>query len=247
MKPLRLELKGFTAFRETAVVDFEDRRLFVITGPTGAGKSSLLDAITWVLYGQVPRVGASTRQLVTHGANAMSVRFDFSTRGRRYRVSRRAPGNTATRLERETETGEWEPLADRARDVTEQVTKILGLDYQTFIRTVLLPQNAFDSFLKGDQRERREIMSRLLGLGVYADARGIAGRRAGQARTRAETLTTQLARIDVATPEAIAAMDAERDALAERSAALADRRERLALLADLARADREASKAATAA
>ena len=247
MKPLRLEVKGFTAFRDTAVVDFEDRRLFVITGPTGAGKSSLLDAITWVLYGQVPRVGASTRQLISHGANAMAVRFDFSTRGRRYRVSRRAPGNTATRLERETESGEWEPLADRARDVTELVTKILGLDYQTFIRTVLLPQDAFDSFLQGDQRERREIMSRLLGLGVYADARGIAARRAGQARTRAETLSTQLQRIDVATPEAIAALEGERATLAERSAALGERRERLAALAEFARADRDAAKAAVVA
>ncbi len=244
MKPLRLELKGFTAFRESTSVDFEGRRLFVITGPTGAGKSSLLDAITWALYGQVPRVGASTRQLISHGANAMSVHFEFSTRGRHYRVSRRAPGTTATRFERQTEDGEWEPIADRSRDVTEQVTKVLGLDYQTFIRTVLLPQGAFDSFLKGDQRERRDIMTRLLGLGIYAEARGIAARRAGQSRTRAETLQTQLARLDVATPESIAALEAERATLETRAGVLAERRERLAALAELARADRDAAKAA---
>ena len=95
MRPLRLELRGFTSFRETAVLDFEGRRLFAITGPTGAGKSSLLDAMTWALYGQVPRVGAQTRQLITHGANAMAVRLDFSVRGKRHRVSRRPPGRPA--------------------------------------------------------------------------------------------------------------------------------------------------------
>lgn len=243
MRPLRLVLKGFTAFREETAVDFEGRRLFAITGATGAGKSSLLDAITWALYGQVPRVGSSTRQLVSHGASAMSVRFEFSTRGRRYRVSRRAPGTVATRLEREDEGGEWVPLADRARDVTEQVTKVLGLDYQTFTQTVLLPQGEFDSFLKGDQRERREILSRLLGLGLYAEVRGIAGRREATARTRAVTLATQLARVEVATTEALAALEARRVELEARQVALAERRERLATLAESARADRDAGRA----
>src|SRR5690606_17839950 len=82
MKPVRLQVQGFTAFREPATVDFEGRRLFVITGPTGAGKSSLLDAITWALYGEVPRVGASTKQLISHHAPSMSVQFEFDSRGR---------------------------------------------------------------------------------------------------------------------------------------------------------------------
>ena len=64
MKPVLLKIRGFTAFRDETVVEFEGRRLFVITGPTGAGKSSLLDAMTWALYGQVPRVGRSVKELV---------------------------------------------------------------------------------------------------------------------------------------------------------------------------------------
>ena len=127
VKPLRLEIRGFTAFRESTVVEFDGRRLFVITGPTGAGKSSLLDAMIWALYGQVPRVGNRTRQLITHGEKSMSVRFDFTARGETYRVSRRAPATTGTRLERQIEGDSWQPLADRARDVTAQVTEILGV------------------------------------------------------------------------------------------------------------------------
>ena len=175
MKPIRLELRGFTAFRETAVINFEDRRLFVITGATGAGKSSLLDAMIWALYGQVPRVGRSTKQLITHGESSMSVRFDFEARGRRYRVSRKAPATTGTRLEVMEEDGTWSPLADRAREVTAQVTHLLGLDYATFTKTVVLPQGAFDSFLRGDEKDRRAILTRLLGLDTY-EAAGRAAR-----------------------------------------------------------------------
>ncbi|MQA00644.1 MAG: AAA family ATPase, partial [Dehalococcoidia bacterium] len=244
MKPLRLEVKGFTAFREQAVVDFEGRRLFAITGPTGAGKSSLLDAMTWALYGQVPRVGGSTRQLIAHGEQAMSVLFEFSVRGKRYRVARRTPGTAATRLEEMTADGEWRGLADRAREITEQVTRILGLDYPTFTKTVLLPQGAFDSFLKGDQSARREIMTRLLGLGVYTEVRRLASGRGTRAKDRAEVIRNQLEQLHLAAPDQIDALQTEHATLAASVERLTARREHLAALGDLARADREAANAA---
>ena len=180
MRPLRLELRGFTAFRETTVVDFSGRELFAITGPTGAGKSSLLDGMTWALYGQVPRVGRQVRQLISHGEQSMSARLDFTVRGEGYRVSRRAPATVGTRLEQLLPDGSWRPLADRATDVTEQVTALLGLDYATFTKTVLLPQGAFDSFLRGDDQQRRAILTRLLGLGTYEEARRFARERAAR-------------------------------------------------------------------
>ena len=67
MRPMRLEIRGFTSFREPVTIDFTDKRLLAITGPTGAGKSSLLDAMTWALYGQTPRVGRETIQLISRG------------------------------------------------------------------------------------------------------------------------------------------------------------------------------------
>ncbi|MYE47228.1 MAG: SMC family ATPase, partial [Chloroflexi bacterium] len=220
MRPLRLELRGFTSFREPAVVDFEGRRLFAITGPTGAGKSSLLDAITWALYGEAPRVGRATRQLITHGARSMAVQFDFSVRGERYRVSRQAPSSIGTRIERQRPDGAWEPLADRAREVGARVTELLGLDFATFTKTVLLPQGAFDEFLRGDEPQRRDILTRLLGLGRYEEAGSKARNRAAGAVEAARTLREQIERLDAATPEAIADLEREHAALAARVAAI---------------------------
>ena len=171
MRPLRLELRGFTAFRNETVVDFEGRHLFAITGPTGAGKSSLLDAITWALYGRVPRVGVQTNQLMSLGATVMAVRFDFRARGETYRVSRQRGKTMAARFEREIAPDQWHLLADRATEVGTEVERAIGLDYETFTKTVLLPQGAFDAFLRGDPGQRRDILSGLLGLSVYEQMR----------------------------------------------------------------------------
>lgn len=247
MKPVRLELQGFTAFREPAVLDFEGRRLFVITGPTGAGKSSLLDAMTWALFGQVPRVGASVAQLIAQGAPTMQVLLEFETRGRRFRIARRADvkGPGRVRLARRDLTGAWEPLADKATEVRAHVERLLGMDYATFTRTMVLPQGAFDAFLRGEPRDRREILSRLIGLDVYEAARQIAGTRASEARTRAETLRAQLASLDLATPERIASLRAEHAEARARLTALATRFEALRSLAGRWRAFEAAQRAAS--
>ena len=247
MKPVRLEVRGFTAFRDSAVVDFDRRQLFVITGPTGAGKSSLLDAMIWALFGQVPRVGAATRQLVTHGEKSMAVRFDFTARGERYRVSRHAPGSVGARLERLSDAGEWVPLADRSREVTAQVTRLLGLDYQTFTRTIVLPQGAFDAFLRGDERDRRAILTRLLGLDTYEEAGRAARTRARSAHEIGDNLLQQLERLTLARPDTLAALERERDQLDARLVAIEERRERLRAVADLARAAGESRRSLDAA
>ena len=244
MRPLRLEVRGFTSFKEPATLDFEHRRLFAITGPTGAGKSSLLDAMTWALYGQVPRVGRETRQLITHGAKAMAVQFEFSVRGTRYRVSRQAPGNLGARLERQRPDGVWEPLEDRAREVTRRIEDLIGLDFATFTKTVLLPQGAFDTFLRGDEPQRRDILTRLLGLGRYEEAGRAARNRAAGARSASEALHEQIERLDVATPEAMAGLEREHATLAASVERLGARTALLVALAEDARASTDAESAA---
>jgi exonuclease SbcC len=194
VRPVRLEIEGLTSFRDRVVLDFEGLDLFAITGPTGAGKSSLIDAMTLALYGQVPRVSDKYKQLISHGAERMSVRFDFSVGGETYRVARtiRANGGTsAFRLERVVADG-TEPLADRDKDVGAHIERILGLDYDAFVRSVVLPQGQFDAFLKGKPEERRKILVALLNLKVYEDMHGLVNRRAGQARAEAEFIARQL-------------------------------------------------------
>ena len=90
MRPHKLTLEGFTSFREKLELDFAGLDLFAITGPTGAGKSSLIDAIVFALYGQVPRVGDDYKQLISHGAERLSVMLEFGVGKERYRIARTA-------------------------------------------------------------------------------------------------------------------------------------------------------------
>jgi exonuclease SbcC len=194
MRPVRLELEGFTSFKERLALDFDGLDLFAITGPTGAGKSSLIDAIVFALYGQVPRVGREYKQLISHGAERLSVKLDFEVADQRYRVARtaRASGNPQTVLERETKKG-YEPLAGRVKEIEDAIERIVGLDYDAFTRSVVLPQGQFDAFLKGEPKERRKILVALLNLGVYEEMHQIANRRAIDARREAEFVANQLA------------------------------------------------------
>jgi len=203
MKPLRLEVQGFTVFREKTSVDFEGRTLFAITGAIGAGKSSLLDAMMWALYGKVPRVGTATKQLTSYGANSMQVLFEFQVRGKIFRIVRRTPSTNSTRLEEQDVEGKWNLIADRSSDINKEVATLLGMDFQTFTRTVILPQGEFDAFLKSDKPARRDILVKLLGLSMYEKARTIANKRAEQAQDRARTIESQFEQLELASPDDI--------------------------------------------
>ncbi len=205
MRPRHLEIEGFTAFREKVAIDFDGLDLFAITGPTGAGKSSLLDAAILALYGQVPRVSKEYKQLISHGAERMSVRLDFSVGERAYRIARtiRREGTAQSRLER-VEGDRVVPIADRAAEVSKEVERLLGLDYDAFVRSVVLPQGQFDEFLKGKPEERRRILVTLLNLDVYQKMQRLANEKAVEARREAEFLSKQLATtLAEATPEAL--------------------------------------------
>src|SRR5438128_4023226 len=116
MRPLRLELKGFTAFREPAEIDFEALDVFAISGPTGSGKSSLLDAMTYALYGRVERVGDRVGQLISQGQPRMAVTLEFEVGPDHYRVTRSTPakGGTKILLQRLGADGEWKQAGEGA-------------------------------------------------------------------------------------------------------------------------------------
>src|SRR5438046_6646606 len=103
VQPIRIELEGFTAFHERACLDFSSLDLFAITGPTGAGKSSLIDAISYALYGRVPRVGTNISACISQGCPRMWVQLDFQAGDGAYRIFRetRRSGQGAIRLERQ--------------------------------------------------------------------------------------------------------------------------------------------------
>src|SRR5271157_34381 len=171
MRPTKLTIEGFTSFRQRTDIDFSELDLFAITGPTGSGKTSIIDAITYALYGQTARLGAKgLGELITQGAPRLSVMLEFESGGKRYRIARvlKRSGPASVRLDVVESDGDH-AFDGGAREIATQITKIVGLDFDAFTKAVLLPQGRFDEFLRGDSAERRKILEVLLNLGMYRE------------------------------------------------------------------------------
>ncbi|MFD1517723.1 AAA family ATPase, partial [Pseudonocardia yunnanensis] len=235
MRPVLLEIAGFGSFREPTTLDFTGAEYFALVGPTGAGKSTVIDAMTFALYGSVPRWDNSRTVALALAptVNRGTVRLVFDVGGARYvaarELRRAATGGVSVRsarLERLRDAAgiggpdeETEPLADGAGAVTKAVEDLLGLPFGDFCTCVVLPQGDFAEFLHTEPRKRQEKLVRILGLGVYDVIAREANSEAAAARQRAEVLSEQLAAYADATPEAeeeASARVSELETLAER-------------------------------
>ncbi|HEY8525360.1 MAG TPA: SMC family ATPase [Acidimicrobiales bacterium] len=245
MRPARLEVEGFTAFRQPTVVDFAGADLFALVGPTGAGKTSVIDALTFALYGTVPRLDdrRAVAPVISQNLNEARVRLDFTVDGEPYtavRVVRATKAGATTKEARLERAGEV--LAGTADELTAAVTDLLGLTFEHFTTCVSLPQGQFARFLHDKPRSRQDLLVRLLDLGLYERVASAARQRAALARQRAELVASQIEGLAGATPEARAAAAARVDELA----ALCDRlaAERPALENLVADADAREAQAA---
>ena len=228
MRPVILDMNGFASFRAETRVDFTDAGFFVLIGPTGSGKSTVIDAMTFALYGSVPRwdrKGMVSLALAPTTARG-TVKLVFEAAGQRYvavRELRRMGGKVGQRaaaLERILQpgglAGPGEPTEVLAKDpagVTEAVTRLLGLSYDEFCQCVVLPQGRFAAFLHAQAGDRRDILLRLLGAEHFRKMMELAHQRAREAAQRASTLDDTLATLDDATPEAVSAAQAAEAAL----------------------------------
>jgi DNA repair protein SbcC/Rad50 len=237
MRPVRLELKGFTSFRDDQAIDFEGLDLFAIAGPTGSGKSSILDAITYALFGYVDRVGRQIAQLVSQGQPRMAVLLEFDVGKDRYRVARSTPAHGGSKILLERwQDGEWRQAgegADRVREADAMIRRAIGLDYEAFTRSVLLPQGKFAEFLVGDAKDRRNILTELLGLELFERLAKLSGEIKRMASAEADAnerlLVTEYAGV---TEEAVAEASAVAVEAAARDASLAQAEGTLRTMAD---------------
>jgi exonuclease SbcC len=236
VRPIRLEVKGLTAFRDEQAIDFTALDLFAISGPTGSGKTSILDAITYSLFGYIDRVGKQAAQFISQGQPRLAVTLEFAVGEERFRVTRSTPAKGASRILLERWTGaEWSQAgegADRIRDVDASIREAIGLDYDAFTRTVLLPQGKFAEFLVGDARTRRDILTELLGLELFERLARRAGEVRREAVMAAETRTHLLEREYAGvTPDAVAEAERIAKEAAEADARAANVEERIRELA----------------
>ena len=233
MTPLKLELSGFTVFREPTSVELEGLELFAISGPTGSGKSTLLDALTYALYGQTARLGRTGLDiLMSPGASQMNVTLAFKTARGTYRVIRTADRKPSGTVSRETRIAVLEgdanwrqlPESEKLKEADAKLEQIVGLDYDGFTRSVLLPQGAFDEFLKGDTGKRRKLLVNLLGLDRVEAMQKEAGRRARDAEAQQQNLTARLEQDYAgATPERRRELKDELGSLTKQQKALGER------------------------
>lgn len=207
MRSLELNLEGFTSFRSPQTLNFSDLDLFAITGPTGAGKTSLLDAITFALYGHVARFGkeAKASELVSQGKDNLKVSFRFAVRNIEYRISRtwrKRPKTDESKVFLEVlNKGKWEKLETKDKAVSKRVEQILGMDFDTFTRVILLPQGKFDEFIKGNKTKRREILRDLAGFEIFEKMRKQANEQATLSKKEYEILERQCSDLQLPTEE----------------------------------------------
>ncbi|MBA3308539.1 MAG: SMC family ATPase [Nocardioidaceae bacterium] len=180
MRVHRLSVTAFGPFPGTETVDFDtlnDAGLFLLTGPTGAGKSSVLDAVCFALFGHVPGARDSAKAFKSHHADAVAVprvELEVTMRGRRFRLVRRpAWRRPSTRAkagfveEKATATAEelvgpqWKALSSRVDETGHLVTRLLGMTREQFCQVVMLPQGQFQTFLRAGAKERNDVLESL--------------------------------------------------------------------------------------
>ncbi|MCE2485305.1 MAG: SMC family ATPase [Desulfurellaceae bacterium] len=218
MRPQKLSLKNFMPFRVTGdqvhEVDFSQLDLFSITGPMASGKSALIDAMVWCLYGRTARYGADSKGVISAGEQTCEVVLDFSLGERWFRAVRRTGKMTESGLS-EREGEEWIQDTSGSALLTKRIEDILGLDFDSFTKTVILPQGRYAEFLTSEPSKRRELLAKILELGVYGRVREQARDVARQAETRAATLRETLAQYAGLSQERIALQKEELETLVQ--------------------------------
>lgn len=178
MKPISLAMKGFRSYPKPVTIDFTDKGLTAVLGDTGAGKSSILEAITFALFGKSSWDGRETKLLIADHVDTASVELSFLHGSHRWQVHRtiHATNSNAGRHHlKNLDTGEE---VDGATAVTNRVEAVLQLGYAAFLRVGLLPQGKFDQLLTSKPGDRKKHLRELFGAESLLEVQDVARERA---------------------------------------------------------------------
>ncbi len=248
MIPVRLRLHNFLCYRDPVELDFTGFQFACLSGDNGAGKSALLDAITWALWGRAR--ARSADELIHLNENEMAVEFEFRLGPNQYRVVRRRSrtarsGASVLDLQLLTPDGYRSIAGNSVRETEEQIRKLLRLDYETFINSAFILQNRADEFTRKTPAERKEILAEILGLSVYEDLAKLARERARQAAERVKLLDAQTQELEAEVARAPAYRQNLEEVEAELKLVQAQVEELEGILAEVHRLELRASELAS--
>jgi exonuclease SbcC len=222
MIPIKLIITGFLSYRDRVELDFTSFDLACISGSNGAGKSSLLDAFTWALFGQARKRDES---LINLQSSAAEVTLIFEYEGNTYKAQRTLPKGKTTLLEfqiQEPVDGKWKTLTGHTlRDTQSYIERTLRLDYETFVNASFFLQGKADQFTQQKASDRKRILGSILGLEVWEiyrqrvnDKRKVAESEIFNLDGRAAEINAELGEEDTRT-ERLATLQAELKHLAK--------------------------------
>lgn len=222
MVPVKLQLKNFLSYGTDApTLDFRQFQVACLSGKNGQGKSALLDAMTWAVWGEARKSSGKRKpddELIRIGTQHMEVSFVFDVEGERYRVTRsfyRSSTGKTTNSDLEfqiyvPDADAYQPLTGATqRETQATIEDTLGLDYDTFINSAFLLQGRSDEFTKKRPSERKEILASILNLSKYEELASMARDEWREAKHRLQHATSEIERLE----EALADVSAWKDEL----------------------------------
>ncbi|MBL4746164.1 MAG: AAA family ATPase [Flavobacteriaceae bacterium] len=217
MKILKIELQNLYSLKSEEVIcidldssQFKDVGLYAITGPTGAGKTTILDAITIALYHQVPRfkqanIKAGLKDVISYGARDAMARVLFKNKEIVYEASwyMRLVSKNGKVLGKPQEEvrlkniTEGRIIAEKKREVQEAVVRVTQLDYNQFLRSVMLAQGEFASFLSANSKDKGTLLEQITGEEIYKKIGEVITRKAGEERKKLEQIRSKINSDDI--------------------------------------------------
>lgn len=245
MRIRKLRFKNLNSLRGEFAIDFSapplvDAGLFAVTGSTGAGKSTIFDALCLGLYGQTPRLqkrkagGEGIFEIVSRHTAEASAEVEFELGRERYRSAwecHRARGSVEGQfqapkmylLDLNTET----LLEEKLSEVPVRVAELSGLDFERFTRSVLLAQGAFAAFLHAEPAERADLLEKMTGSAIYSEVSRLSFERAKEEQRRYDELQSRVAELQLMDEEELAVLERDRLEAETRSAELQTKRDQL--------------------
>ncbi len=198
MIPLHLRIAGFLSYYDPIELDFTSFDLACISGQNGAGKSSLLDAMTWALFGEARGKSADVINL-NQNVKAAEVALTFEYESNVFRVQRTLPRGKSTTLEFQIKSNEsWRPLTEKSTSATQsRIEQTLRMDYETFINASFFLQGKADQFTQKKASERKTILSAILGLEIWDEYKTRAAEKRKLIESDVQEIDGRVAEIDL--------------------------------------------------